>query len=53
MKKEYTTPVITIEELLKQDVLLASNEIDPSKNDDQTIDGRNFFTFVWGELTGS
>ena len=50
MKKEYTAPVITSEEILKQDVLLASNEIDPNVRDDANING-DFFTFVWDEFT--
>ena len=46
MKNEYKAPVITIEKLIWQDILLASNEIDPNKNDDVTIGG-DLLTFIW------
>ena len=46
MKQKYTTPVITTEELLKQDVLLASNEIDPNVKDDANL-GADLFTYIW------
>ena len=39
MEKLYNTPVITVEELTKCDVLCASNEINPSVFDNSALSG--------------
>lgn len=44
MKNEYKAPVI--EKLIWQDILLASNEIDPNKNDDVNVGG-DLLSFIW------
>ena len=45
MKKTYTTPEITVEELLKQDVLCAS-----VTGENRTADYRDLDTFVFENL---
>lgn len=39
MKILYNTPVITVEELSKRDVLCASNEINPNVFDNSALSG--------------
>ncbi len=46
MKKEYKTPVITSEELIKQEVLLVSGDTNPNKKDDANVGG-DLLSFIW------
>ena len=44
MKKNYTTPNITVEELFRQDVLCASNEIE---GENRTAEYNDLLSFVF------
>lgn len=44
MKKTYKAPEIKVEELLKQDVLCASNEVE---GENQTAEYQDIFTFYF------